>query len=138
MRVLLDTNVIIDFYEERPQFVEAAQQTLLKCAEGKCTGLLCASSVTDIYFILRKSLGKEAALECINKLLLILEVADVGKSDLSKAAASGMPDFEDAVVAHSAKRAKADYIVTRNGVDFKGSPVPAILPTDFNQMGFPE
>lgn len=131
MRVLLDTNVIIDFYEEREPFLEAAEQLLLLCAEEKCIGLVSASAITDIYFLLSRSLGKGIALDCIKKLLAFLEVAEVGGSDISKAAAAKMPDFEDAVVAFCAKRAKAEYIVTRNLPDFEGGPVLAISPTDF-------
>lgn len=131
MRVLLDTNVIIDFYEEREPFLKAAEQLLLLCAEEKCTGLVSASAMTDIYFLLSKSLGKDIALDCIKKLLAFLEVADVGGSDIAKAAGAQMPDFEDAVVSFCAKRAKAEYIVTRNQPDFEGGPVPAISPTDF-------
>ena len=131
MKVLLDTNVIIDFYEEREPFLEAAERVLLLCAEEKCTGMVSASAVTDIYFLLSKSLGKTTALDCIKKLLGFLEVAEVGGPDLYKAAAAKMPDFEDAVVAFSAKRAKAERIITRNLRDFEGAPVPAIAPDDF-------
>lgn len=131
MKILIDTNVIIDFYEERASFIEAAEQTLLMCAEDKCIGTVCASSITDIHYLLSKSLGKETALECVKKILDIMEIADVGRGDIHKAALSGMSDFEDAVVAYSAKRAKADFIVTRNTDDYEGSPIPAITPLAF-------
>lgn len=134
MNILIDTNVIMDFFEEREPFVDAAQRVLVKCAEAKCTGLVCSSSVTDIYYLLQKRYGKAKALEQIQTLLETLTGTDVGHVDLRKAIESGMPDFEDAVVAHSAKRAKASYIVTRNLVDFDDSPVPAISPDNFNEL----
>lgn len=131
MKILIDTNVIIDFYQERQPFLEAAERTLMMCTEDGCEGMLCASSLTDIYDLLRKSLGAEAARGCIKKLLEVFSVAEVGKAEIHKAAKSKMQDFEDAVVAFSAKGAKAHYIVTRNTGDYEDSPVPAITPQAF-------
>ena len=138
MRLLLDTNIILDFYEEREPFLDAAEQILRECAEGSHTGLVSASSMTDIYFLLSRSLNKDVAIDCVRKLLDMMEVAEVNGSDLHRAVASNMPDFEDAVVAFCAKRAKVDYIITRNKPDFEQSPIPSLTPDEFLALDIPE
>lgn len=138
MRLLLDTNIILDFYEEREPFLDAAEQILRECAEGSHTGLVSASSMTDIYFLLSRSLNKTVAIDCVRKLLDMLEVAEVNGSDLHRAVASNIPDFEDAVVSFCAKRAKVDYIITRNKPDFEQSPIPSLTPDEFLAFDLPE
>ncbi len=71
-------------------------------------------------------------------LIDILEVIDVTKVNCIKALALPMNDFEDALLAHCAKRVKADYIITRNVKDFINSPVNAISPKEFLPHFFPE
>ena len=65
---------------------------------------------------------------------IVLDVVPALKSDIKSALTSDFSDFEDAVQAACAKRAKADYIVTRNVRGFKHSPVPAIMPGDMLKL----
>jgi hypothetical protein len=59
------------------------------------------------------------------------EIAPVNKSLLSRAREFLIADFEDGVVASLAESTKCEYIITRNVIDFKESPIPAITPFDF-------
>jgi len=104
------------------------------CIDEYAEGFLTASSVTDIYYIMRKVTGREKALIKIRPLLEILDVVSVGKSEILKAMELDIPDFEDALAAVCAERIKADYIVTRNTKDFKNSSVKAIAPKDLVQL----
>lgn len=67
----------------------------------------------------------------MERLLQLVIVADILALDIRNALSDSMPDFEDAVVHSAAQRNKADYILTRNTADFKGSLIPAITPQKF-------
>lgn len=134
MRVLFDTNVLIDFLSERAPFVADATDLLSRAYRGQIQGLACATSFTTVFYILRKELGDEAARDRVSELLSVLEVAAVGRSILVAATSSAARDFEDAVVIESARVAGADHIVTRNEKDFVRSPVPVHSPASFRGL----
>jgi len=139
MKVTFDTNVIVDVYLDREPF-SAYSASVLKLSEsGRISGAVTASSVTDIYYILGRYI-KDAVLlkQLVMKLLTAVEITDVLGRDVTKAFVLHVSDFEDALVAQCASRAKCAYIITRNGKDFENSPVPAISPEDFLDRFFPD
>ena len=69
--------------------------------------------------------------EFLRDLLVFIDVAPTGSAEAKHALNLPMPDFEDGMQAAAAVLAGADYIITRNGPDFRHSPIPAITPTDF-------
>jgi len=129
-RLLIDTNIIIDYLADRTPFAADSERVIGMCIDEYAEGFLTASSVTDIYYIMRKVTGREKALIKIRQLLEILDVVSVGKSEILKAMELDIPDFEDALAAVCAERIKADYIVTRNTKDFKNAFVKAVTPKD--------
>jgi predicted nucleic acid-binding protein len=129
IRLFLDTNIIVDVITKRKGY-EDSLQILRYCETNRAVGWVSAISVTDVMYILRKYGTPEAVREAIQTLLVIVELADVLKSDILSAFGGNMQDFEDAVQASCAKRIKAEYIITRNYKDFKASSVPAILPAE--------
>jgi predicted nucleic acid-binding protein len=112
----------------------ADREEILITKNGKLVGFVTASAATDIYYILRKSVGREKALKSLKLIVSVLEVADVGKNDILRAMEADMKDFEDALAAVCAKRVKTEYIVTRNMNDFLKSPVPAATPEKIASM----
>ena len=127
MRLMLDTNIIVDVLSKRDGYHESLQ--LVKyCELGRVEGFVSAITVTDVMYILRKHIDPSLVREAVQTLLLIVDVANVFKSDITFGFSSDMKDYEDAVQASCAERMKADYIVTRNIDDFKKSPIPVILP----------
>lgn len=132
MKILIDTNVILDIFQKREPFFSDSYQALRKAIQVEFECLLSASSVTDIYYMLRKFLkSADQAKERIQQLSKLVTFADVQGMDIQTALMRTMPDFEDAVVDAVAERNHADYILTRNIKDFTGAAVPAITPTDF-------
>jgi predicted nucleic acid-binding protein len=129
MKALIDTNVIVDVLERREPFFQDSYR-LLQCAvEGKLEAFMSAGSVTDVYYIISRSIHNAAAArQKIIGLSALVNFRDTLASDINSALTINMVDFEDAVIAAIAKREKADYIVTRNEADFKNAPVPAISP----------
>ena len=123
MRVLIDTNVILDILQKREPFFTDSYRALRRALENDAECLISASAATDIFCVLRK--------EHIDQLAQVVSFADVQGMDIHTALMRAMPDFEDAVVDAVAERSGASYILTRNIKDFTGSVVPAILPADF-------
>ena len=133
MRLLLDTNIVVDILTKRTGY-EDSRMILRYCEAGRAEGLISATTVTDVMYILCKHISPNAVREAVQTLLSIVGVAGVLKADIIAAFASDMTDYEDAVQASCAARNKADYIVTRNVKDFEKSIVPAILPGDMLKL----
>ena len=137
MKVLIDTNVIIDILEHREPFFQDSYRLLQLGLQGQLDALMSAGAVTDVYYIINRSIhdaGK--AKEKILSLKALIIICDTTALDINTALTLNMPDFEDAVIAAIAKREKADYIVTRNEADYTDSPVPAISPNRFLKQFF--
>ena len=131
MKLLIDTNIILDAMMIREPWAESAQDIILAIAEEKAEGYITASSVTDIYYLLRKHLkDKEQTKKAIIGLLSIVNVLDVNGIDNEKAFDLPLSDYEDAVLVCCGKRHKMDRIVTRNTKDYKDSPVQAVEPDE--------
>jgi len=128
MRLLVDTNVILDVWLGRKPFLAASALILEAIFTGRATGLFCSSSVTDLHYICRRELGESAVRKRLTVLIDHLELTPVLSGRVRKAIRSPISDFEDAVLDESAFESKADYIVTRNPADFARGKVPALTP----------
>ena len=131
MRILVDTNVLLDVLCNRKEFVGMSAK-VWKCCETRIVeGHISALSVPNIVYILRKELDAKKTVEIIDRIGLIFTIDDLRAEDLKKAAAFEYSDFEDALQSICAERVKADHIVTRNIKDFQGTSITAISPADF-------
>ncbi len=130
MKVLIDTNIILDVLCKRPDFYEDSAKVFKLCEVKRISGVISALSVPNIMYILRKELDAEKTKEILDNLSLIFSIADLKADDLKKAAAMEFKDFEDALQSACAARIKANYIITRNIRDFTMSKVAAIKPTE--------
>jgi len=132
MKVVLDTNVMLDIVEKREPYFSDSYQVFLKSAVREFEAIIGASSVTDIYYITRKNCkDSRQALSFIMDILKVVTFVDTKAVDIQEAIKLNFSDFEDAVIAATASREGASYIITRNTSDFVKSPVPAITPADF-------
>ena len=130
MRVLIDTNIILDVLCKRPAFYEDSAKIFKLCEVKKISGVISALSIPNIMYILRKELDADKTREILDSLMLIFSVADLKADDLKKAADMRFKDYEDAIQSACATRIKANYIVTRNIKDFSESKVTAIKPAE--------
>jgi len=134
-RVLLDTNVALDFLLKREPNYKDAQIIIEEIVNGNIRGYITASMATDIFYILQKTNGKTFALDSLADLLTILDVLTVYRDDVYSVLHSGWDDFEDALQAHVAIRSGMDAIVTRNIKDYrKVKNIDVIFPYDFIQL----
>ena len=127
--VLFDTNIILDIALQRAPFFATACQLFDKIEEGEIKGFVTTSTVTDIYYIARKSLGKRESIAFIHELVEIVELLNVTKESIIDALNTEFEDFEDAVQSCVAGINFIDIIVTRNISDFIHSAVEVCTPT---------
>lgn len=133
MKVLFDTNVILDLMLDRAPFAEVSERLVSSAESGVLTGCLGATTVTTIHYLAAKVLGSKRSLDEVRKLLVIFEVAPVNRPVLERALDLGFPDFEDAVLHEAARQAGAEVIVTRNRSDFADSEIPVYSPEELAQ-----
>jgi len=131
MKILFDTNVILDVLLDREPFVNDAALLMSMVEKSEIIGFICATTVTTIHYLATKALDHQAASRHIQTLLSLFVIAPVNRLVLECAAASKFKDFEDAVLHEAAVHAGVEYIVTRNIVDFKYSKLPIFDPAEF-------
>ena len=132
MRVLLDTNIILDFFLERKPFFVDASQLFKAIADDKIEGFITASSVTDIFYICRRQTRNiEEAKQILTTTLALLKICPVDREILETALKSNVADFEDAVQIACAQAQNLDAVITRNTRDFQTANIPVM---SANQM----
>lgn len=114
MRVLFDTNVVLDVLLARAPHAEASTALLDCVARKDLTGLLGATSVTTLFYLVSKGAGAAAARKHVSTLLELFEIAAVTRPVLAQALKLSFKDYEDAVLHEAARQAGADGIVTRD------------------------
>ena len=131
MKALIDTNVIMDVLMNREPYAEHSIAFLKLCGVN-VTGCIAASQTTDIFYLLtRQGKDVDTARNIVKDLTNNLTLLDVLAKDVTAAFSIPMKDFEDALIAQCARRARVDYIITRNEKDFINSPVPAYTPIEY-------
>lgn len=134
MKVLLDTNIIIDAVTGREPWNKEAEQIFILSANRFIDSYITSSSVTDIYYLIRKHLHDIGeAKKVMGKIFSLFTIAEVTSVDCIDALQLDIKDYEDAVVANCASRNDIEYIITRNVKDFMNSSVKAIQPKVFLQ-----
>jgi len=129
-RILIDVNVVLDVLLDRRPHAESASAVWSAVEEGRAEGCLSAHAVTTVHYLNARAVGARRARQTTEALLSVFDVAAVDATVLSAALALGWRDFEDAVTAAAARRAKCDALVTRNPRDFKGSPIQVLAPPE--------
>ena len=135
MKIMVDLNVLVDVLQKRLPFFAASSKVCGAIAEGRVSGRLPAHAVTTIFYLIRRNAPQDVAERGMDWLLRTFDVTPLDKLVLTAARNIRMKDFEDAVVAASAENEKCDFIVTRNIGDFSASPIKAITPDEFLDIG---
>lgn len=135
MTILVDTNVVLDLLLKREPYNIAAQTIITKCAEREVIGYLAAHSIPNLFYILRKNYTQKERRKFIKNLCDIFRISDLNEEKIISAIDNeDFTDFEDCLQEECAVEAMADYIVTRNPEDYKGSRVKVILPDEFVKL----
>ena len=135
MRVLVDTNIILDVILNRAEHSRLARLLVRKHEAKLFQGFVSASAITDIYFLVEKEKKHEFALLAIKKVVRMLTVIPVDLEIIKTALMMPMKDFEDAVQTAAAKRYGIDTVVTRDIIGFANSGLQVYLPEEFLEEG---
>lgn len=120
MKVLIDTNVIIDALTSREPWNESAETIFIMAANHIMDMYITASSATDIYYLVRKYLhSADQAKQVIEKLYSLVGILTVSGAECIDALASSVSDYENAVVERVSVKSDMDYIITRNVKDYQ-------------------
>ena len=131
MRVIVDTNVVLDVLLDREPFVKAAVDVFCLVEESRIDAFLCATTITTIDYLLTQSLPASKARDTLRRLISLFEIATVNRPVIERAIGSKIRDFEDAVLDESGQMAGVDSVVTRNTKDFAGSVLKVFDPNEF-------
>jgi predicted nucleic acid-binding protein len=130
VRVLVDTNVVLDVLLAREPWASEAQPVYAARDEGRVELCLLASTVTDVYYIVRKQAGQEKARKSVATCLQVYTILAVTREVIEHALARMGVDFEDDVQIAAADMEQVAYLMTRNVTDFAASPIPALTPPE--------
>lgn len=134
-RILVDTNVLLDYLLIREPFYEDAEKIVHACVEGTIKGCIAAHSISNMFFILRKDYNTKDRREVLSSLCAIFDVEGIDRAKLLSALQNeDFSDFEDCLQMECVKAYNAEYIVTRNLSDYKTSEIQAILPRDYLEL----
>jgi predicted nucleic acid-binding protein len=131
MNVFLDTNVLMDVLLERKPFVVESRKVWFLAERGRIRGLLSALTFANVYYIVRKIRGPEAATTMMKMLRDSFSPVALDEQILNQAMDAGFADFEDAIQYFSALRADAACLLTRDPTHFPRSHLPVLSPADF-------
>jgi predicted nucleic acid-binding protein len=130
--VLIDTDVILDFFFERKPFSENSALILTMCENKFVYGFITPVICSNVYYLLRKTAQHEKVIDKLKLLLSILDVLVMDKEVVFQALNSGFNDFEDALQNYSAiKNGRIEAIITRNTKDYKNSSIGALTPENY-------
>ncbi|MDQ1707484.1 MAG: hypothetical protein QOJ88_695 [Pyrinomonadaceae bacterium] len=131
MRVLLDTDVILDVITARVPFANEAAELLDLNERGSFEAYISALTPLNVFYIARKAISSATLREAIKDLLASVKVCPVNDAVLHAAFAVDFTDYEDGVQHCGAVAAGLEGIVTRNLRDFKNSALPVFTPAEF-------
>ena len=130
-RVLLDTNIILDIALKRNPHFTSAIRLFELIDQGVIGAFVTGSSITDLFYIVRRDLGSNIARNFLIELVEVVPVAGVDHSVIASALNSDIKDFEDAVQVFSAISSDINTIITRNKEDFAGTELTILTPAEF-------
>lgn len=129
LKLVLDTNIIVDFVHKRDPFFEDARKLLICGRMGEFDLWLTSSQITDLVYILSDEGKKESlpqALKSLQGLRTFISILPIGSTEIDHMLASSWDDPEDCLLYQAALQAKADALITRNQADFQASIIPVL------------
>lgn len=129
MKLLIDTNIILDVLLKREQFCTQAIEVLNLSDRDDVEEYVSASAFTDIYYIAYRTIkDKEKVKTLLKNLLAVVRIAAVSEQEIKYALNSEWTDFEDSVQHAVAVNERMDGIVTRNAADYNDAKISVWSP----------
>lgn len=135
MKMLIDTNVIMDALVGREPFLAKSEFVVNLCGERLIHGYIAAHTVTNLFYLLRKYYPSDQCKAMLLATLNLFEVIQIDRDKLIPALQNeSFKDFEDCLQMECGKMAKVNYIVTRDMKDFANSDIPCLTPDEVYAM----
>ncbi len=131
MKILLDTNIVLDLLLLREPFVKNAREIFLLIENGDIEGYLCATSVTTLHYLVSREKSKKETNEIIENILTLFKVAPVDKKVLQIACKNNGNDYEDSVIYTASDFLNIDIIITRDKKGFLKSDISTMTSKEF-------
>jgi predicted nucleic acid-binding protein len=129
-KILLDTNIIIDFFEEGRDHNKPVTELIEKAIFADYQLNVVATTCKDAYFLLTRLKNEAAARQCIQAIFLTMDLLAVDNKTTYEAFHCSEPDFEDGIIRMCAELNKMDYIVTRDKDAFLDAKVKKVDPAE--------
>lgn len=129
MRVLLDTNVVLDVWLAREPFWKDSAALFAKAERKEIEGWVCPTTVTTLHYLGKKVLGEHKTRSLLNQLITICKVGKMSRQTFTVALESEISDFEDAIIEAVSIESDVELIATRNIGDFKKSKITVKEPS---------
>ena len=133
-KLFLDTNIVIDYLNERDPFYESARLLMIAGRVGELNLWISSSQVTDLIYILSEGGKAKLIPEVLNHLRglrTFVNIAQVGSAEIDAILNTAWADPEDALLYEVALKNKADFFITRNPDDFENSVIPIMSCQEF-------
>ncbi len=128
--ILLDTNVLVDFFFAREPFAQAARTIWIRVEAGELQAYVSATSIPTLFYLARKALGTQSARAAIEAVLERFGICPVDEAVIRHAMAKPNTDVEDAIQLAAAEAARIEIIVTRDPKGFKGAEMRVLDPAE--------
>lgn len=131
-KVLIDTDVLMDFFFNRKPYAKYAAELMNLCAEKQVQGYITQVIISNVYYLLRKTAKHDIIVEKLKQLLTIISIIEIDENSVMNALNSEFKDFEDALQNFSAiENGEINIILTRNLKDFKKSELAILTPETY-------
>lgn len=130
MRILLDTNVVLDVLLKREPWQDKAAALWQAVDDGQVIAYLPASTVTDIFYIARRLTDIVRARQSVQICLDAFNIGTIDRAVLERAQILSGSDYEDNVQVACAEMNNLDAIITRDPKGFAGSPIAIWSPAE--------
>ncbi len=127
--VLIDSDVILDFFFDREPFADYASEIFSLCENNTIKGFTTPVIISNVYYLLSKIAKHEVVIEKLKQLLSIIDIAEINKEIIIEALNSKFKDFEDALQNYAAENSDlVKIILTRNIKDYQKSNLAVFSP----------
>ena len=132
MRILVDTNIFLDFILQRDEGCKDALEFFLWCRKHRNQTYVSSMSLRDIEYIAMKTLHdkNKANSVLVDVYSLCSKVIGISADAAIEAIFEDYKDFEDELLVQTAKTEMLDAIVTNNIKDFENRVIPVYTPKE--------
>lgn len=130
-RVFVDTNIVIDLLQKRPNFYEESQELFTLADKKELKICISSLSFATTYYLLSKHYNSNDARKIMATFKVLVDVLAVDDKIIELALASDFKDFEDGIQYFTAIENSMSKIITRNKKDFKNSVLPVLTANEF-------